>query len=481
MPKTLFDKIWGTHQVTPLPDGSALVLVDRIFLHERTGSIALTSLEDSGRALHAPDKVFCTMDHIVDTFPGRGDETLMPGGTEFITTTRRAALDAGIRLFDIQDPDQGISHLISAEQGITLPGLTVVCPDSHTCTLGALGAMAWGIGSSDCEHALATSTLRVIKPKQMQVKLTGIRQPGVYAKDIILALIREHGTAGGEGMAIEFCGSVVESMSMDERFTLCNMATEFSAFTALIAPDKTTIDYVKGKTYTPKDNDWQEAIEQWKGLKTDHYASFDQELELDCSAIEPMISWGTSPEQTIGVNESTPKTGDILTSQGAARRKAFAYMDLSPNQSIVGTEIDGAFIGSCTNGRLSDLKIAAEVLRGKQVSPDVKAVCTPGSSFVKREAERLGLHRVFMDAGFEWREPGCSLCFYAGGEGFNDKERVISTTNRNFQGRQGRGTRTHITSPAMVAAAAIAGKVVDCRDFMNGVAADSRLRRTGAA
>ena len=473
MPKTLFDKIWDTHQVTLLPDYSALVLVDRIFLHERTGSIALTGLEDSGRSIRSPEKVFCTMDHIIDTFPGRGDKTLMPNGTEFITTTRRAANSAGIRLFDINDPDQGISHLISAEQGITLPGLTIVCPDSHTCTLGALGAIAWGIGSSDCEHALATDTLRVIKPKQMRVELSGETQPGIYAKDIILTLIRNHGNSGGEGMAIEFCGSTVENMSMDERFTLCNMATEFSAFTAVIAPDKTTIEYIAGKTYTPKDQAWQEALQQWENLKTDQNASFDEEISLDCSTIEPMISWGTSPEQTIGIRESIPKIGDISTSQGSARRKAITYVDLSPNQSIVGTEINGAFIGSCTNGRLSDLKIAAEVLKGKQVNPAVKAVCTPGSAFVKREAERLGLDRIFLEAGFEWREPGCSLCFYAGGEGFNDKERIISTTNRNFQGRQGRGARTHIASPAMVAAAAIAGKVVDCRDFIED--ADAHL------
>lgn len=471
MSLTLFEKLWKQHRVETLSDGSALIYIDRIFLHERTGSIALTSLAENGRAIRNPKHAFCTMDHIVDTFPGRTDKTLMPGGTEFITTTRTAARNANIRLFDINDSDQGISHLVSAEQGITLPGLTVVCPDSHTCTLGALGAMAWGIGSSDCEHALATQTLRIQKPKQMRVNFTGQLGVGVTAKDMILTLIRQLGSSGGEGMVVEYAGPVVEQLDIEARFTLCNMSTEFSAFSGIIAPDETTINYVSGRTYTPKGKAWEKAQEDWQNLFSDEDAVFDKEVTIDCSQIEPLISWGTSPEQSISIQESIPavfgKNSHTSKEKSLAQKQALEYMGIGPNQSLLGLEIDGAFIGSCTNGRLSDLQAAADVLRGRRVSSNVKAVCTPGSARVKKAAEDLGLDKIFLDAGFEWREPGCSLCFYAGGEGFSEGQRVISTTNRNFRGRQGRGTRTHITSPVMVAAAAISGKIVDCRDYIN--------------
>lgn len=465
MPKTLFDKLWANHEVTSLKDGSALLYVDRVFLHERTGSIALTSLAENGRQVRNPKQVFCTMDHIVDTFPGRGDKTLMPGGTEFITTTRKASIEAGIRLFDINDENQGISHLVSAEQGITLPGLTVVCPDSHTCTLGALGAMAWGIGSSDCEHALATETLRVEKPRQMRVQFTGKLNAGVSGKDLIMYLISQYGSTGGQRMAIEFCGPVINQLDMEGRFTLCNMATEFSAFTALIAPDHITVSYLKNRPFAPSGEDWQAANEAWKALNSDADAKFDEELVVDCSRITPMVSWGTSPEQSIGVGGSIPLFDPLLNS-GADHQRATDYMDLSSEQSLLGTEIQGAFIGSCTNGRLSDLQAAAGILKGRRIADSVKAVCTPGSMQVKRNAERLGLDKIFIEAGFEWREPGCSLCFYAGGEGFEAGQRVISTTNRNFEGRQGRGARTHIASPIMVAAASIEGKIVDCREYL---------------
>lgn len=465
MSKTLFDKLWDQHTVTRLDDGSALIYIDRTFLHERTGSIALTSLKQNSRSVLNPAQVFCTMDHIIDTFEGRDDSTLMPGGTAFITTTRQAAKEANIRLFDINDHDQGISHLVSAEQGITLPGLTVVCPDSHTCTLGALGAMAVGIGSSDCELALATSTLRLKKPKQMRITFNGKLNRGVTAKDMILYVISQHGAAGGKGMAVEFNGEVVSQLSMEGRFTLCNMATEFSAFTSVIAPDDVTTGYVKQRPYAPQKSDWQQALQDWQELYSDTDAVFDEEIDIDCTQIGSMLSWGVSPEQSISVNQLIPIM-QADTPKGEAQQQACDYMALKPNTSLVDIPIDGAFIGSCTNGRLSDLQAACDILAGHNVHPNVKAVCTPGSAKVKQAAEQLGLDKIFKAAGFEWREPGCSLCFYAGGEGFSEGQRIISTTNRNFQGRQGRGARTHISSPAMVAAAAIAGKIVDCRDFM---------------
>lgn len=460
MPLTLFEKLWEQHSVTRLPDGSELIYIDRVFLHERTGGIALNGLQESGRQVRNPKQVFCTMDHIIDTFPGRTDETLMPGGSEFIIQTRQAAKFFNIRLFDINDDDQGISHVVSAEQGITLPGLTVVCPDSHTCTLGALGALAWGIGTSDCEHALSTETLRVEKPKQMRVRFEGSLKPGVSSKDMIMYLIKTYGASGGQGMAIEFCGPAIERLSMEARFTLCNMTTEFSGFTALIAPDNTTFDYLANRTYAPKAQQWQQAIEDWKMLFSDEDAVFDAELSVNCDEILPMISWGTSPAQSVFISDCIPVLEDD------AKQSAAHYMNLSCEQSLINVPIQGAFIGSCTNGRLSDLVAAAEILKGHKVSQSVKAVCTPGSAKVKLEAEQMGLDKIFIEAGFEWREPGCSLCFYAGGEGFSDGQRVISTTNRNFEGRQGRGARTHIASPMMVAAAAIEGKIVDCREYL---------------
>ena len=465
IPQTLFDKLWASHEVHRLPDQSSILYLDRIFMHERTGSIALTSLAERGRDVRNPAHVFCTMDHIIDTYPGRNDKTLMPGGTEFITTTRQATQAAGIRLFDINDPDQGISHLVSAEQGISLPGLSMVCPDSHTSTLGALGALAWGIGSSDCEQALATETLRVNKPRQMRVRCEGELATGVSAKDLILYLIGRFGAAGGERTALEFTGPVIDALPMDARFTLCNMATEFSAFTGLIAPDTTTIDYVAGRPYAPTGTNWERAVAHWGDLYTDDDANFDIEQVIDCNEISPMISWGTSPAHSIGVLDKVP-TDHSPTLDAAELRKATDYMALQPGQSLFGLPIQGAFIGSCTNGRLADLEAAASILRHQKVAPDVKAVCTPGSMAVKHAAEAAGIDQIFKAAGFEWREPGCSLCFFAGGEGFEAGERTISTTNRNFEGRQGRGVRTHISSPVMVAAAAIAGKIVDCREYM---------------
>jgi len=397
----------------------------------------------AGRRVADPTRVFAVVDHIVDTRPGRGDATLMPGGQAFITETREAALAAGITLFDVNDPDQGITHVISPELGIVLPGLTLVAPDSHTCTQGAFGAFAWGIGSSEAEHAMATGTLRMRRPKTMRVTLTGALRQGVTAKDLMLALLARHGAGGGSGHVVEFAGDSVASMDIEARQTLCNMATEFAAVSAIIAPDATTCAYFAGRRYAP------DPLPNWSDLRTDDGAAFDAELVLDASAVGPMISWGTSPAHSIGIDGVVPP--------GPAR--ALDYIGLAPGTPIADTKIDAAFIGSCTNARLSDLRRAAAILDGKHVAPGIVALVVPGSRAVKRAAEEEGLDRIFTRAGFEWRDSGCSLCFYAGGEGFAPGSRVISSTNRNFEGRQGPGIRTHIASPETVAASAIAGMI----------------------
>jgi 3-isopropylmalate/(R)-2-methylmalate dehydratase large subunit len=442
-PRTLFDKIWDTHVVVDLGGGSALIAIDRIFLHERTGAVALKSMVEAGRKVADPARVFAVMDHIVDTRPGRGAKgtsgTLMPGGEVFITETRAACHAAGISLFDVNDPDQGITHVISPELGIVLPGLTLIAPDSHTCTQGAFGALAWGIGSSEAEHAMATGTLRVSKPKTMRVTFTGQLRSGVTAKDMILRLIADYGAGGGAGHIVEFAGEAVDALDMEGRMTLCNMATEFAAFGGIIAPDVKTSAYLAGRRYAPN------PLPDWTSLKTDEGAVFDKELCLDAACIENMVSWGTSPQHSIAVSGTVPET--------------LEYTGLQAGQPIAGTPIDVAFIGSCTNARLSDLRRAAAIVSGKQVASGVLALVVPGSSAVKRAAEAEGIDRIFTDAGFEWRESGCSLCFYAGGESFPPGSRVISSTNRNFEGRQGPGIKTHIASPEVVAASALTGRI----------------------
>jgi 3-isopropylmalate/(R)-2-methylmalate dehydratase large subunit len=460
MASTLLDKLWAQHRVADLGDGESLLYIDRVFLHERTGSIALQGLADAGRTLRDPRRVFCTMDHIVDTYPGRGDETAMPSGRDFIVATRAAARDAGIRLFDVRDPQQGIVHVISPELGIALPGSTVVCPDSHTCTLGGLGALAWGIGSTEAEHAMATGTLRVRKPRSMRVSFDGELSPGVTAKDMILHLIGREGAGGGAGFAVEFAGSAVRALPVEARMTLCNMAVEFSAFTGFVAPDAAVATYVEGREFAPAGAQFARASTHWQTLFSDADARFDRELEIDAGAIAPTVTWGTSPEHCIAMGESVPDPDaepDPRRREGM--RKALAYMGLTPGQRLTDLPVDGAFIGSCTNSRLSDLRAAAAFLRGKRVAPGVAAVCVPGSTSVKRAAEAEGLDRVFIEAGFSWREAGCSMCFYAGGETFGAGKRVISSTNRNFEGRQGPGTRTHLASPVTVAASAVAGHI----------------------
>lgn len=463
--RTLFEKIWSQHLIREEAGASSLIAIDRIFLHERTGSVALKSLKTAGRRVADPSRVFCTMDHIVDTFPGRGDDTAMPGGRAFITETRAAALESGIRLFDVADADQGIVHVISPELGIVLPGTTVVCPDSHTCTQGAMGALAWGIGSTEAEHALATGTLRVNKPRSMRVRFEGRLGRGVTAKDLSLSLISRYGAAGGLGHVVEYTGSAVHAMEIEARLTLCNMATEFSAVSGIIAADDSAFAYLEGRRFAPKTDLWTRAVEHWRSLRSDDQARYDREIELDVSALAPMITWGTSPQHAVEITARVPDLAESGTSREAYER-ALAYMGVAPGMPLCGLAIDAAFIGSCTNSRLSDLRRAAAILDGRRVAAGVKAICVPGSSRVKREAEAEGLDRVFEAAGFEWRESGCSMCFYAGGESFDRRARVVSSTNRNFESRQGPETRTHIASPETVAASAVMGQLTDVRQLI---------------
>lgn len=460
--QTLFEKIWQQHRVADLPGGSSLIAIDRIFLHERTGSIALKSLREAGRTIADPARVFCTMDHIVDTIPGRGDDTRVPGGKAFILETREAALAAGIHLFDVRDADQGIVHVISPELAIVLPGATIVCPDSHTCTQGAMGAFAWGIGSTEAEHALATGTLRVAKPRTLRMTFSGALGAEVTAKDLSLAMIARFGSVGGNGYVVEYDGSAISSLDIEARLTLCNMTTEFSAVSGLIAPDDRTFEYLHGREFAPRGAHWDQAVQSWRRLPSDAGAQFDQELQIDASTLAPMITWGTSPQHAVHVAGKVPDLEHSGTTREAYDR-ALLYMGLQPGMALAGLPIDGAFIGSCTNSRLPDLRRAAQLLRGRHVAAGVRAICVPGSMSVKRQAEAEGLHRIFLDAGFEWREAGCSMCFYAGGESFGPQQRVVSSTNRNFESRQGPQTRTHIASPETVAASAIAGRIADVR------------------
>lgn len=463
-PRTAFEKIWTDHLVADLGDGSGLLLVDRILLHERTGGVALDSLAEAGRSVAAPAHVFATMDHVVDTRPGRTDATVMPTGTQFIVATRAAAQAAGLTLFDLGDPRQGIVHVISPELAIVLPGLTLVCPDSHTCSQGALGALAWGIGSSEAEHALATNTIRVRKPKTMRVTINGKLGAGVTAKDLALHLLDRFGSAGAKGHVVEYAGEAVRALDVEARLTLCNMATEFSAFSAFIAADDVVFEYLRGRAYAPIGAEWDRAVASWRGLVTDEGAVFDAELAIDAADVAPMVSWGTSPQQAVPLGRPVPDHAAVAHRDTRdAYDRALAYMGLVPGQAIEGLAIDAAFIGSCTNSRLSDLRRAAAILNGRRVADGIRAICVPGSTAVKMAAEAEGLDRIFREAGFEWRESGCSMCFFAGGESFGPQERVISSTNRNFESRQGPGTRTHLASPETVAVSAIAGYIADPR------------------
>jgi 3-isopropylmalate/(R)-2-methylmalate dehydratase large subunit len=437
-----------------------------VFLHERTGPQALAALAAAGRAAANPALVFGTIDHIVDTEPGRGERTRFKGGDEFIRSFRDLARRAGVRLFDLDDPRQGIVHVVSPEQGIALPGCTLVCPDSHTCTVGGIGALAWGIGSTEGEHAVATQTLARPRPKTMHVDFRGALAAGVTAKDMILALIGKYGAAGGANHAIEFGGAAVRALAVEARLTLCNMAVEFGAWTGLVAPDDTTIQWVAGRPFAPRDAHWDAAAAHWRSLASDDGARWDARLDLDCDGLAPQVTWGTSPGHATAIDGVVPDPARAPDATArAALERSLAYMDLRPGEPLLGLPIQAAFIGSCTNSRLPDLRAAAALLRGRRVAPGVKALVVPGSSTVKRQAEAEGLDRVFREAGFEWRESGCSLCFYSGGDSFGDARRTITSTNRNFEGRQGPGVRSHLASPLTVAASAVAGRIADPRSL----------------
>ncbi len=461
MPATLFDKIWSEHAISSSDEGD-LVLIDRILLHERTGGIALQSLAAANRRVVAPEQVFATIDHVVDTRPGRTALTGTSTAARFIDATRREARAASIRLFDIDDSRQGIVHVIAPELGIALPGLTVVCPDSHTGTQGALGALAWGIGSSEAEHALATQTLRVARPQTMRITVDGTLVGSATAKDLALHLLAQHGSAGGRGFAVEFAGPAVRGLDLESRMTLCNMATEFSAFAAIVAPDERTIEYVRGRPFAPAGNQWARAEAAWRKLTSDADAVFDAEIRIDAGHVRPMVTWGTNPQHAVPVDSCVPRWSQLVVAERRADyERALAYMGLRGGEPLIGMRVEGAFIGACTNSRLGDLRRAARILAGRHVAAGVRAICVPGSTSVKRAAEAERLDQVFREAGFEWRESGCAMCFHAGGESFGSRERVISSTNRNFEGRQGPGVRTHLASPETVAASAVAGRIAD--------------------
>lgn len=463
-PETVAEKIWRRHVVAELGDDTALLHIDRLMLHERSGGRMLKGVHDAGRNLYDPSMVVGTLDHIIDTTPGRGDRTLFPGGAEFIKTFRDNAALSGVELIDIGDARQGIVHVMAPELGIVSPGMTLVCGDSHTPTVGGVGALAWGIGVTQGEHVLSTQCLAVRRPKQMRVRFEGRLARFVTAKDMMLWLIGRYGAAGGKGHVVELAGPAVAALSVAERMTLCNMMVEFGAWTAIAPPDDVTIQYLAGRPYRPEGEAWESAERYWRGLASDEHAVFDADIVVDCSEIEPQVTWGTSSEHVAGVAGRVPDPStDRSETNRASIEKALAYTGLEPGAPLLGLPIEAAFIGSCTNSRIEDLRQGASVLAGRKVAPGIRAICVPGSTQVKRQAEAEGLDTIFMEAGFEWRDAGCSLCFFAGGDSFGDATRVITSTNRNFENRQGPGVRSHLASPVTVAASAVAGAIADPR------------------
>ncbi len=465
--RTLYDKIWDEHVVRAEPDGTTLLYIDRHLVHEVTSPQAFEGLRLAGRRPWRPQAILAVPDHNVPTTDrSRGIDD--PVSRVQVETLDRNCREFGITEFAMDDPRQGIVHVIGPEQGFTLPGMTIVCGDSHTSTHGAFGALAFGIGTSEVEHVLATQCLLTRKSRNMRARFTGTLPPGVYAKDMALFLIGCIGTAGGTGCALEFAGEAVEGLSMEGRMTLCNMAIEAGARAGLVAVDETTIRYLEGRPLAPRGALWERAVEAWRGLVSDPDAVFDREVEVDVSALEPQVTWGTSPEMVVGVGGRVPDPAD---EPDPVRRgdmeRALAYMGLEPGTPMAEIAVDRVFIGSCTNARIEDLRAAAAVVRGRRVARSVRqALVVPGSGLVKRQAEAEGLDRIFRAAGFEWREPGCSMCLAMNADRLGPGERCASTSNRNFEGRQGAGGRTHLVSPAMAAAAAVAGRFVDVRELL---------------
>jgi len=465
MPATLFDKVWSGHVIRRLPDGRDLIHIDRHVLHEVTSPIAFEELELAGLTVRNPKLTVATIDHIVATTPGRTSASYAPGQA-FIDALRRNTERHGITRFDLDGPDQGIVHVISPELGLALPGLTVVCGDSHTCTVGGLGALAFGIGSSEIKQVLATQCLALHRPAKLRATVSGKLGYGVTAKDVILALNGLIGARGGVGHAIEYAGSTIEAMSVEERLTVCNMSIELGSRIGLIAPDDAVFAYVEGRRFAPKGAAFDRAVAHWRELKTDADAAFDREVSLDASAISPRVTWGTSPDQEIEISGRIPNPSGIPdTRKRTAAEHALAYQGLRPGQPVKGIPIDRVFIGSCTNGRLSDLRAAAEVLKNRRVASGVRAIVVPGSIAVKRAAEAEGIDAIFRGAGAEWREPGCSMCCALQNDRLEPGSRCVSTSNRNFEGRQGPGGRTHLVSPPMAAAAAVTGRICDVREL----------------
>ena len=464
--RTMFEKLWDKHIVLEPKDQPAILYIDLHLVHEVTSPQAFEGLRISNRKVRRPDLTIATVDHNITTDDTRTEEIKDEVARKQVETIRDNCKTNNITLFDVWDKEQGIVHVIGPEQGYTQPGMTIVCGDSHTSTHGAFGSLAFGIGTSEVEHVLATQTLRQRKPKTMKVEFIGELQKGVTAKDMVLKLIGQIGTAGGTGYVMEYTGKVIEGLSMEGRMTICNMSIEGGARAGMIAPDKVTYDWMKGRNKVPKGDNWPEAIKEWDLLKTDDGAVYDSYVEVDCENLEPFVSWGTNPSQVLPISSSVPSPDDYeqaIESQSCAN--ALAYMGLTPGTKIEDIKIDRVFIGSCTNARITDLRSAAKIVEGKKVNSNVRAQIMPGSTITKIQAEKEGLDEIFKASGSEWRESGCSMCLGMNPDIIAPGERCASTSNRNFEGRQGKGGRTHLVSPEMAAAAAIEGHFVDVREW----------------
>ncbi|KGQ46944.1 3-isopropylmalate dehydratase large subunit [Gallibacterium anatis] len=464
MKKTLYDKLFDAHVVYEAEGETPILYINRHLIHEVTSPQAFDGLRVANRQVRQVGKTFGTMDHSISTQVRDVNKLEGQAKIQVLELAKNCA-NTGIKLFDMSTKQQGIVHVVGPEQGLTLPGMTIVCGDSHTATHGAFGALAFGIGTSEVEHVLATQTLKQSRAKNMKIEVRGKVAPGITAKDIVLAIIGKTTMAGGTGHVVEFCGEAIRDLSMEGRMTVCNMAIELGAKAGLIAPDETTFEYLKGRPYAPKGKDWDDAVAYWKTLKTDEGAEFDTVVVLDAKDIAPQVTWGTNPGQVIGIDQTVPNPAEMSDPVvRASAEKALAYIGLEPNTDLTQVPVDQVFIGSCTNSRIEDLRAAAAVMKGRKVAGNVKRVLVvPGSGLVKEQAEKEGLDKIFIEAGAEWRNPGCSMCLGMNDDQLGEWERCASTSNRNFEGRQGRNGRTHLVSPAMAAAAAVFGKFVDIR------------------